>query len=281
MQAVMTSEWDGARRVFPFRGGSLPSGVTDLSSFWSFALEVSDHRVEQWPLMGSPTPTMVLVAAYLLFVLLGSLWMRGRSRPLGLRGAMVLYNVSVVALNLYMLQGFVSEAVRSHYGVVCNPLDPSEGGLRIAHYVYVYFLSKIVDFVDTVFIVLRKKRDQLSFLHVYHHASMLVIWWVGVRWGNSGDAIFGPLANCFVHTIMYGYYLATTLRVKIPGKRFITQLQMLQFFFVMAHSAANIAMDCDFPQTLLVAQMVYLSSLFALFINFYWKTFRRPSVCSK
>lgn len=29
-----------------------------------------------------------------------------------------------------------------------------------------------LDFFDTVFIVLRKKDTQLSFLHVYHHATI-------------------------------------------------------------------------------------------------------------
>lgn len=31
--------------------------------------------------------------------------------------------------------------------------------------------------MDTVLMVLRKKNEQITFLHVFHHASMLNIWW--------------------------------------------------------------------------------------------------------
>ena len=39
-----------------------------------------------------------------------------------------------------------------------------------------HYLSKYLDFFDTIFIILRKKDAQLSFLHVYHHASIGWIW---------------------------------------------------------------------------------------------------------
>lgn len=34
---------------------------------------------------------------------------------------------------------------------------------------------QILDFVDTVFIVVRRKWRQLSFLHVYHHSSIFMV----------------------------------------------------------------------------------------------------------
>ena len=41
--------------------------------------------------------------------------------------------------------------------------------------------------LDTVFFVLRKKNNQISFLHVYHHATMFPIWWMGVKWVAGGQ----------------------------------------------------------------------------------------------
>merc|ERR1712146_313738 len=101
-----------------------------------------------------------------------------------------------------------------------------------------YYMSKLVDFSDTVFMVLRKKFDQASFLHVYHHVAMFLIWWLAVKFCAGGDGIAGPTFNTFVHAVMYTYYLATSFGVKIPGKRYLTQLQMTQLFSVTMHSAS-------------------------------------------
>lgn len=40
-----------------------------------------------------------------------------------------------------------------------------------------YFFSKVVDLLDTVFFVLRKKQNQVSFLHVYHHFITCLFSW--------------------------------------------------------------------------------------------------------
>lgn len=34
---------------------------------------------------------------------------------------------------------------------------------------YGCFILKLIDYLDTVFFILRKKWAQISFLHVYHH----------------------------------------------------------------------------------------------------------------
>lgn len=40
-----------------------------------------------------------------------------------------------------------------------------------------YLVLKLVELLDTVFFVLRKKQNQVSFLHVYHHTIMAVFTW--------------------------------------------------------------------------------------------------------
>lgn len=41
-----------------------------------------------------------------------------------------------------------------------------------------------------ILMVLRKKNDQVTFLHVYHHVSVFALWWIGVKWvaGGSGTS---------------------------------------------------------------------------------------------
>ena len=55
----------------------------------------------------------------------------------------------------------------------------------------IYFYSKIIELLDTVFMILRHKRRQISFLHVFHHASMVLLCDFGVQNGcRQGCSIF-------------------------------------------------------------------------------------------
>lgn len=47
--------------------------------------------------------------------------------------------------------------------------------------VWWYFAAKIVELLDTIFFVLRKKNRQISFLHLYHHFMMPICAWIGVK----------------------------------------------------------------------------------------------------
>ncbi len=59
-------------------------------------------------------------------------------------------------------------------------------GFQIAAALWWYYMSKLIEFLDTIFFVLRKKNNQISFLHVYHHATMFPIWWTGIKWVAGG-----------------------------------------------------------------------------------------------
>jgi len=44
---------------------------------------------------------------------------------------------------------------------------------------YLFYISKLLEFADTMLMVLRKKTEQVTFLHVFHHSTMFPIWWIG------------------------------------------------------------------------------------------------------
>ena len=52
--------------------------------------------------------------------------------------------------------------------------------------------------MDTFFFILRKNNHQITFLHVYHHASMLNIWWFVMNWIACGHC------ECFNATSVSG-----------------------------------------------------------------------------
>jgi hypothetical protein len=46
-----------------------------------------------------------------------------------------------------------------------------------------FILLRGIEFVETVTFVLRKKFNQISYLHVYHHVSTLLMVWLFIRSG--------------------------------------------------------------------------------------------------
>lgn len=67
---------------------------------------------------------------------------------------------------------------------MCESLDYSDSyvGIRSAQLSYCYLLLKILDLMDTIFFVLRKRTRQISFLHVYHHVAILLGSYIAVSW---------------------------------------------------------------------------------------------------
>lgn len=65
----------------------------------------------------------------------------------------------------------------------------------MAWIVYIFFVSKIGEFNDTVIMLLKGNIRQVSFLHVYHHATISVIWWIIARSVPSGDCYYSVVLN--------------------------------------------------------------------------------------
>lgn len=60
---------------------------------------------------------------------------------------------------------------------------------QIVNAVWWFYFSKCLEFSDSLFFILRKKTNQLTFLHVYHHSTMFPLWWIGVKFVPSGSSM--------------------------------------------------------------------------------------------
>src|SRR5699024_7825551 len=78
---------------------------------------------------------------------------------------------------------------------------------------------------------LKRKQSQLTFLHLYHHSTMFVVWWVGAKFVPGGSALTGALVNCVVHVLMYAYYAFASLGPKMQPylwwKKYLTIIQLV------------------------------------------------------
>jgi elongation of very long chain fatty acids protein 7 len=96
----------------------------------------------------------------------------------------------------------------------------------------VYFIAKLTELLDTVFFVLRKKDNQVSFLHLYHHTVMPMISWGCTKYFPGGHGTFIGVINSFVHIVMYFYYMLAAMGPEFQKylwwKHWITNLQMVR-----------------------------------------------------
>ncbi|KAF9114172.1 hypothetical protein BGX27_011528 [Mortierella sp. AM989] len=97
----------------------------------------------------------------------------------------------------------------------------------LGFYSYYFYLSKYYEIVDTIIILLKGRRSSL--LQTYHHAGAIITMYMGYNYKAHPIWIFTTF-NSFVHTIMYAYYAATSVGLKPPGKKYLTSMQITQFW---------------------------------------------------
>jgi hypothetical protein len=147
---------------------------------------------------------------------------------------------------------------------------------RFESAVYVFFISKYVEYADTLFLIVKGKN--VSFLHFFHHIFAALSMGLVYTTHFEGAWIFS-LLNGFVHGIMYFYYLCALLKIRLPGKRYITIMQLSQFVIgltilwfykyvpcLAAHAGQSLTW-CFF--------WFFVGLLIVLFLNFYVQTFLR------
>eukprot|EP01127_Copromyxa_protea_P017559 TRINITY_DN5372_c0_g1_i1.p1 TRINITY_DN5372_c0_g1~~TRINITY_DN5372_c0_g1_i1.p1 ORF type:complete len:158 (-),score=21.66 TRINITY_DN5372_c0_g1_i1:77-493(-) len=138
--------------------------------------------MDDLPLMSSPLPTFLLVVSYLVGIRLLQQFMKDR-QEVNVKPFLIVYNLFLVLLSLWMtVEGF-RNAIALNFSLVCNNVDFStnEASVGLSRVLYVFYLSKFVEFIDTIIMVLRKRNNQVTFLHLYHHFSMPCLWWIGAR----------------------------------------------------------------------------------------------------
>lgn len=239
-----------------------------------------DPRLAHLPLIGSPLPVTLILVSYIYFVqVLGPRLMVDR-KPFKLRRVMMMYNLFMVILSISQ---FIRGGIYGWFGAysyTCQPIDYSNSGngIGMAYTAYIYFLSKIVELLDTVFFVMRKKFNQITVLHVARHASIAWLMYWGVKHFPGGHGSFQGFANSFVHIFVYSYYLLSALGPRIAPflwwKKYLTQLQMTQFVVIFLHSFQLVFRpNCDYPHWILVPYCAAAVYFLVMFINFYRRSY--------
>ncbi|CAG9769515.1 unnamed protein product [Ceutorhynchus assimilis] len=253
---------------------STQSVVQQAYDYYLWTLTLSDERTKGWPLVDSPIPTIIFTALYLFLVRIGPKYMEKRE-PFKLTMLLVPYNMAMAGLNFYIAFELLTASTRLKYSYICEPCRQSQNPdeLQIANAVWWYYFSKLLEFADSFFFILRKKKNQLSFLHVYHHSTMFMLWWIGIKWVPSGSTFLPAMVNSSIHILLYTYYGLSVFGPRVTKylwwKKYLTILQLIQFTCALILGVNGIRTGCEFPLWMHYTLIIYMVSFIVLFGNFY------------
>ncbi|XP_010030096.2 elongation of fatty acids protein 3-like [Eucalyptus grandis] len=222
------------------------------------------------------------VLSYLsLTLLLSRLLPPPALRPHLLKPITALHNLALTLLSpLAMAVGCALSAASQMPDarwVFCFPADTRPAGPTF-FWAYVFYLSKMLEFVDTLLIILSGSTQRLTFLHVYHHSTVLVMCYL---WLQTAQSLF-PVAlvtNATVHVVMYSYYLLCAVGVRPRWKRLVTNGQIVQFVFSFAVSVVMLWYHFRGSDSGCSGiwgwcfNAVFNASLLALFVDFHLKNY--------
>ncbi|XP_047986271.1 elongation of very long chain fatty acids protein-like [Leguminivora glycinivorella] len=251
----------------------------NLKNFASWDLSKSKYEeIDELPLMQSPGPVLMILAIYLLFVLkLGPAFMRKRP-AYKLTRTLLAYNFIQVAISVYLVQKYFRAMLE--LGLVPRKCHMTNERLRqeIVFGIWLYFAAKVTELLDTVFFVLRKKDNQITFLHLYHHSIMMVGTWAFFKYSPSDTALFIGFLNSLVHVFMYTYYGLAALGPKVAKyltwKKYMTTFQLVQFVSIVAQYLITVKLS-ECPPSKGVAIFIVCNTLvfLVLFVNFYKQSY--------
>ncbi len=225
---------------------------------------------------------------YLLAVYLGTTWMSTKS-PYSFRPLLVLWNLVLTVLSMMGTYVMVPELYRyfterGYVASVCTTAIHNQP--MLSFWALIFVLSKIFEFGDTFFIIVRK--TPLRFLHWYHHVTVCIISWYALSISSTSAHWYCSM-NFSVHSIMYSYYLLKALKVNIPAvvATAITLLQLLQFVLGFAVTLVSTQQyvngePCFTDAPLCILGLTIYGSYFLLFSKFFFdKYLKKPTKKAK
>lgn len=65
---------------------------------------------------------------------------------------------------------------------------------------WLFLLLRLFEFVETIFFILRKKDNQASFLHVYHHVSTVILMWIFITYDTGELFLLNQLSTLDINS---------------------------------------------------------------------------------
>lgn len=147
--------------------------------------------IDSMALIGSPISMIAIFVIYLLIVFkIGPNFMQHRP-AFKLTNITRAYNAMQIFFCVYFVVRFCSCGVTFAYlwkcGTVPKTSDEITPSMMEFYNLYWYFMMlRLSEFLETIIFVLRKKQNQVTVLHVYHHIAVVSLLWLYLKY-NSGE----------------------------------------------------------------------------------------------
>jgi len=240
-------------------------------------VEVKEKVAELW------VPLCYYASAlYLAVIFGGQAYMSTRPR-FEMRRFLTAWNIMLAAFSIFGFARTLPEFLhvlfsipRGMYHSVCSSsyveVDRVSG-----FWSSLFVLSKVPELGDTIFIILRKQ--QLKFLHWYHHLTVLIYSWYSFS-EYSGQARWFIVMNYLVHSMMYSYYALKAMRFRVPRgvAMFITSIQLIQMVVgcvvnYIAHAMKQDGLECHVSDRNIKLSFLMYTSYFVLFGHFFYHAY--------
>ena len=287
---------------------SFASGTSVFnSSFHCAVMSDNDYAVYKVASTWYSMASFKVMMAYLTLVLIVSPVWRRLVSPLNIGYIVVVYNALCSVLSAITMVLFFSPLIVGFEEDTMFSIGRCKSEWMALGF-QLYYYTKILELLDTLWMVLRHKGRQITVLHVYHHGIMVVLG--DVAYVTSLPAVsLGLGINSCVHVVMYMYYCVTALRslnakenngtstakednnsassssfLSSPfmewllpcWRRRMTEMQLLQFFIGGIHNLYGYKYHRFCPYG-----FMFLFTLVVLFFNFYYQAYLRPRSSKK
>ncbi|XP_017491526.1 PREDICTED: elongation of very long chain fatty acids protein AAEL008004-like [Rhagoletis zephyria] len=132
------------------------------------------------------------------------------------------------------------------------------------------YMSRYLDMFDTFFFCLRKKQNQISFLHGWFSFKLNPL---------VPIIILFALFNTAIHVIMYSYYSLASFGPEMQKylwwKKYITQLQLLQFAVCGTYGIFLYCLQTGYPMIWFAVAVGQNPIFFYMFYDFYRQSYNK------
>lgn len=143
------------------------------------------QTIDSWLFMKTPIPMFILFGAYLAFVyVIGPLYMRNR-KAFSLNNVTRAYNLCQVAACTIVVTKYLQLGFSFENNLKCSHSDPEDMKLSFLGLWWFITVTRTIELIETAFFILRKKYNQASILHIYHHIGSIFGAWISLKYDAS------------------------------------------------------------------------------------------------
>ena len=258
------------------------------NKFYFHLFVLTDSIVHSWAFTSTPYPLLTVFAIYLWIIYKVLPKFMENRKPYDLTQITRIYNIYQIAACTF----FVEVAFRNGFSFKelwkCTD-EPkyvgfvTEFDMKSSYYQWWYLFLRLSEFLETLFFILRKKFNQVSVLHVYHHMAVPFLLWIFLNHSGDRMGLVIVVVNSAVHVAMYAYYFLSSFR-KIQKytnlvKPVITAIQIIQLIVLWIHCIIALLPGCN-ASKLFTLQVANLAILIFMFLRFYSKSYLTNKVKS-